>query len=63
MDHSARAARLCKHHGEAWSGPVTISADGIGYPATVELADGTRPTVWYQREPPQAVVRQSPGRE
>ena len=40
-------------HGKTWSAPVTISADGasgdLGYPSTVELADGTLLTLWYEK--------------
>jgi hypothetical protein len=48
---------------------MIISGDGtnrdLGYPSTVELADGTLLTVWYEgmqsppRAVPQAVLRQA----
>ena len=45
-------ARVSRDHGATWSEPVTISADGasgdLGYPSTVELADGALATVWYE---------------
>jgi len=42
-----------------------VSADGyngdLGYPSTVELADGTLLTIWYeaQPEPKRPVLRQA----
>jgi hypothetical protein len=45
-------ARLSTDHCRTWSEPITLSADGnggdLGYPSTVELADGTLLTVWYE---------------
>ena len=44
---------------------MIISGDGIGgdlgYPSTVELADGSLLTVWYEtmKEPKLAVLRQA----
>ena len=44
---------------------MIISGDGkggdLGYPSTVELADGTLLTVWYEsmRDPKLAVLRQA----
>ena len=58
-------ARLSTDNGATWSEPITISADGasgdLGYPSTVELADGTLLTVWYEKpaDSPQAVLRQA----
>jgi hypothetical protein len=58
-------ARLSSDHGRSWSEPITISADGhsgdIGYPSTVELADGDLLTVWYEAlaGSPRAVLRQA----
>jgi len=44
-------ARLSEDHGRTWSGPLIISGDGasgdLGYPSTVELAEGSLLTVWY----------------
>ncbi len=58
-------ARLSTDHGKTWSEPVILSGDGkggdLGYPSTVELADGTLLTVWYEsmKEPHLAVLRQA----
>lgn len=45
-------ARVSGDDGATWSEPVTVSEDGaggdLGYPSTVELADGTLLTVWYE---------------
>ena len=57
-------ARTSRDRGATWSGPITISDDGsasdLGYPSTVELADGALLTVWYERlsASPKAVLRQ-----
>lgn len=56
-------ARWSDDEGVTWSEPVTISGDGkggdLGYPSTVELADGALYTVWYEqlRTSPRAVLR------
>ncbi len=61
-------ARVSSDHGRTWSEPLTISDDAMsgdmGYPSTVECADGTLVTVWYellprQAEPPNAQLRQA----
>lgn len=58
-------ARLSEDGGRTWSEPITISDDGIsgdlGYPSTVQLADGSLLTVWYERlaSSPFAVLRQA----
>jgi len=58
-------ARISIDNGKSWSEPMLISADGtsgdLGYPSTVELADGTLLTVWYEAmaEPKLAVLRQA----
>ena len=58
-------ARLSKDHGNSWSRPIAISADGeggdLGYPSTVEVDDGSLVTVWYERMAgsPYAVLRQA----
>jgi sialidase-1 len=58
-------ARISTDHGKTWSDEVVISADGkdgdLGYPSTVELADGTLLTVWYEglAKPKLAVLRQA----
>lgn len=58
-------ARVSMDHGVSWSSPMTISEDGVGhdlgYPSTVELADGTLLSIWYERmaDSPKAVLRQA----
>lgn len=58
-------ARMSTDHGQTWSEPMVLSGDGIGgdlgYPSTVELADGSLLTVWYEtmKEPKLAVLRQA----
>ena len=46
-------ARVSSDHGRTWSDPMIGSGDGtagdLGYPSTVELADGTLLTIWYER--------------
>ncbi|MFN0166162.1 MAG: sialidase family protein [Bryobacteraceae bacterium] len=56
-------ARLSEDHGRTWSEPISLSTEGaggdLGYPSTVELADRTLLTLWYERlaESPRAVLR------
>ena len=58
-------ARVSSDQGRTWSEPMIVSADGegydLGYPATVELADGSLLTVWYefQKAAGKAVLRQA----
>jgi len=56
-------ARISTDHGRSWSGPIVLSADGgsgdLGYPSTVELADGTLLTVWYEKVGDTSVLRQA----
>jgi Neuraminidase (sialidase) len=58
-------ARVSSDHGRTWSEPIVISGDGItgdlGYPSTVELADGTLLTVWYEvmKGSPASILRQA----
>jgi hypothetical protein len=58
-------ARVSVDHGRTWSEPIILSGDGasgdIGYPSTVELADGTLLTVWYElmKGSPNSVLRQA----
>lgn len=58
-------ARLSTDNGKTWSEAMIISGDGkggdLGYPSTVELADGSLLTVWYEsmKEPKLAVLRQA----
>jgi len=58
-------ARLSTDHGKSWSDELILSEDGtsgdLGYPSTVELADGTLLTVWYEAsaERKLAVLRQA----
>ncbi|HEY3452983.1 MAG TPA: sialidase family protein [Bryobacteraceae bacterium] len=56
-------ARISKDHGRTWSAPIVISDDApggdVGYPSTVELANGQLVTVWYETMAgsPRAVLR------
>lgn len=58
-------ARISSDNGRTWSEAMVISGDGkggdLGYPSTVELADGSLLTVWYESmtEPKLAVLRQA----
>lgn len=58
-------ARLSTDNGKTWGEAMILSGDGIGgdlgYPSTVELADGILLTVWYEtmKEPKLAVLRQA----
>jgi hypothetical protein len=58
-------ARVSEDHGRTWSEPMIISGDGpggdLGYPSTVQLADGSLLTAWYElmRGSPRAVLRQA----
>ena len=58
-------ARLSADEGRSWSEPMIVSGDGtstdLGYPSTVELADGTLLSVWYEalKDNPMAVLRQA----
>lgn len=58
-------ARISSDNAKTWSNEILISGDGkggdLGYPSTVELADGTLLTVWYEsmKEPKLAVLRQA----
>jgi Neuraminidase (sialidase) len=58
-------ARLSDDGGRTWSEPMIISGDGVtgdlGYPSTVELADGSLLSVWYEVRPgsSKAVLRQA----
>src|SRR5690606_28819034 len=42
-------ARLSEDHGKTWGEPIVVSGDGVGvdlgYPSTVQLADGSLLTV------------------
>lgn len=57
--------RISTDEGRTWSGAMIISGDGtsgdLGYPSTVELADGTLLTIWYEtmKGSPRAVLRQA----
>lgn len=48
-------ARVSADHGKSWGAEITLTASGkdgdLGYPSTVELADGTLLTIWYQSMP------------
>lgn len=58
-------ARVSEDHGQTWSEAITISDDAtsgdLGYPSTVQLADGSLLTVWYEKiqSQPNAVLRQA----
>jgi hypothetical protein len=58
-------ARLSQDGGRTWSEALLVSGDGtsgdLGYPSTVELADGTLLTVWYElmKDASRAVLRQA----
>jgi len=58
-------ARISADGGKTWSEPMTISGDGmggdLGYPSTVELANGELISVWYElmKGSPRAVLRQA----
>ncbi|MFT5497014.1 MAG: sialidase-1 [Kiritimatiellia bacterium] len=58
-------ARISNDHGKTWSEPITVSDDGasgdLGYPSTVQLADGSLITVWYEKpkDSSNAVLRQA----
>jgi hypothetical protein len=58
-------ARVSDDGGKSWSEPVIVSGDGagvdLGYPSTVELADGALLSVWYElmKGLPRAVLRQA----
>lgn len=58
-------ARLSTDEGRTWSEALVLSGDGtstdLGYPSTVELADGSLLTVWYEKlaDHPLAVLRQA----
>jgi hypothetical protein len=46
-------ARLSQDNGCTWSDPIAISDDGtngdLGYPSTVQLADRSLLTIWYEK--------------
>jgi sialidase-1 len=56
-------ARFSSDNGKTWGPALIISGDGkggdLGYPSTVELADGSFLSVWYEamKEPKRAVLR------
>jgi hypothetical protein len=58
-------ARVSEDDGRSWSAALVISDDGeggdLGYPSTVQLADGSLLTVWYESRAgaPGAVLRQA----
>ncbi len=57
-------ARISADRGDTWSEPVVLTSDGasgdLGYPSTVQLADRSLLTVWYEKlaGSPKAVLRQ-----
>jgi Neuraminidase (sialidase) len=58
-------ARLSEDGGATWSKPLTISDDGaggdLGYPSTVQVADGSLVSVWYEsmKGRAKAILRQA----
>ncbi len=58
-------ARVSEDDGRSWSEPIIVYGDGInvdlGYASTVQLADGSLLTVWYEqmKSSPRAVLRQA----
>ena len=58
-------ARISDDNGKTWGQPIELSTDGaggdLGYPSTVELADGTLVSVWYEKIKgnPRSVIRQA----
>lgn len=58
-------ARVSEDQGQHWSEPILVAQDGIGgdlgYPSSVQLADGSLLTVWYElmKDNPRAVLRQA----
>jgi photosystem II stability/assembly factor-like uncharacterized protein len=64
-DPFGNQARVSEDDGRSWSEPIIIYGDGItvdsGYPTTVQLADGSLLTVWYEvmKSSPKAVLRQA----
>ncbi len=58
-------ARVSGDQGRSWSEPIIVSGDGVGgdlgYPSTVQLADGSLLSVWYEvmKGSPYAVLRQA----
>jgi len=61
-DPRGNQARVSADHGRTWSEPLMLSVDGtgdLGYPSTVELADGRLVTIWYEKlaSAPKAVLR------
>jgi len=58
-------ARVSSDTGKTWSESIILSGDGaggdLGYPSTVELADGSLLSVWYEqmKDSSHAVLRQA----
>ena len=54
-------ARVSKDSGKSWGEEIILSDDGkgwdLGYPSTVELADGTLFTMWYENRGKGAKLR------
>lgn len=57
--------KVSRNNGSTWSEEFRLTDDGyswdIGYPSSVQLADGSLLTVWYevQKDSPNAVLRQA----
>ncbi len=63
-DPRGNMARVSADHGQTWSEPAVLSDDGsgdLGYPSTVELANGELLSIWYEKmkEHPKAILRQA----
>jgi len=64
-DPLGNQARTSEDHGRTWSEAMIISGDGVsgdlGYPSTVQLADGSLLSAWYEsmKGYPRAVLRQA----
>jgi hypothetical protein len=58
-------ARLSDDRGDTWSEPIVVYGKGasgdLGYPSTVQLADGTLLSAWYEKlgNSPRAVLQQA----
>lgn len=58
-------ARISRDNGQTWSEPITLNDDAksgdMGYPSTIECADGSFVTVWYEllKDSPNAQLRQA----
>jgi len=57
--------RISENNGQTWGPPLSLYTEGIGgdlgYPSTVQCADGSFVTVWYEKlkDKPEAQLRQA----